>query len=225
LPPSHGQKSTRNCSAFNDYEMDQYSDTLVSRTTSGGATVWPVKAAQIKANAQIQHTAEDTLIHNGDEGLLPAAVEYIEELGRVALVTQTRRMIIDNSFPDVITPPRAPLLSVVSITYLDSDYATQTVTSTWYRSDLNSWPGRIVIKGSYAWPTPVSEIAAITVNYTAGFGATAASVPPRWKQPIIALGTYWYENRMEYESRFVGQAFYDKLTDMVNNAGRMLRYA
>lgn len=206
-------------------EQGHYSDSLVSRTAdSGGSTIWPVTLVQVKDNAQIQHDSDDLLIHDGNDGILPAAVEYIEELGRVALVTQTRRMVIDNWFPEIITPPRSPLLTVSSITYLDDNYASQTVDSADYRADTGSQPGRIKCKSGEAWPTPVCDIAAVTVNYTCGFGATAASVPPRWKKPIIALASYWWQHRENYDNRFVSQAFNDQLKSMIDVAGRVLRY-
>lgn len=195
-------------------------DELVSRTTSEGEVVWPVSIAQVKANAQIPHDEDDQLL---TDQILPAAVAFVEAMGRVALITQTRRVTHDIEFPEFFET-RWPLRTVTSVTYVDSDYATQTVSSSDYRALTASRPGRIAVKNTTAWPTPVDEREVAIATYTAGFGDTPASVPPEWKHPIILLASYWWEHRESYDAQFVNQAFFDVLKNLVEAAGGLKRY-
>lgn len=196
-------------------------DELVSRTTSGDEIVWPVTVAMVKANAQIPHNEDDQLLA---EQIIPAAVAYVENLGRVALITQTRRVTHDYEFPENGFETRWPLLTVSSVTYLDDDYATQTVSSANYRALTASKPGRICVKTESSWPTPVVERQVAMATYTAGFGTTPASVPPEWKNPIVLLASYWWEHRESYDAAFVNQSFFDVLKNLVELAGGLKRY-
>jgi uncharacterized phiE125 gp8 family phage protein len=57
-------------------------------------------------------------------------------------------------------------------------------------------PGIITLARDKTWPTPtLRTVAPIRVRYVAGYGATAASVPSRYKQAILLLVGHWYENR------------------------------
>jgi uncharacterized phiE125 gp8 family phage protein len=195
-------------------------DELVSRLTSEDETVWPVSVAQVKANAQVPHDDDDQLLN---DQIIPSAVAFIENLGRVSLITQTRKVTHDFSFPEIIET-RWPLQSVVSVTYLDADYATQTIASTDYRALTAGKPGRVAAKSATPWPTPVAEKEVAIATYKSGFGDTPASVPPEWKHPVIFLAGYWWEHRESYEAQFVNQAFFDVLTKLVEVAGGLKRY-
>ena len=198
---------------------------LISRLDDGGATVWPVTLAQVKANAQIEHTAEDDLIHDGDDGILPAAVEHVEEMSQVALVTQTRVMTIDDEFPDkFIEVAFPPLQSITSIEYVDSDYATQTFDSSNYRAATNGFPGRVALKSGSSWPSPVEDAEVAIVTFVCGFGDTASDVPMKWKQPILVLATYWWNHRDAYAKRNMDLAFKRSLQAMIDTAGRRATY-
>lgn len=89
--------------------------------------------------------------------------------------------------------PRPPLISVESITYVDTAGVTQTLSSSLYRV-LDGHPGRVVPIYGSSWPSTRAQHDAVTVNYTAGYGA-AAAVPETLKLAILMLVAYWYVNR------------------------------
>jgi len=106
--------------------------------------------------------------------------------------------------------PRSPLLGVTSIKTYDQDDVETTLTLSDFRIDTSSDPGFITIKDSKSWPTTsLRETSGIVIRFTAGYGATAASVPEDVKHAIL-LGISWaYENRAGEVP--IPKAFYDIL--------------
>lgn len=196
------------------------SDELVSRYSVNDVIVWPVSVGQVKKNAQIPHTDDDELL---DTQIIPDAVAYVERMGSVALITQTRRVTHDFSFPNEIET-RWPLQSVTSLTYLDDDYVSQTVAATNYRALTAGKPGRMQAKNAFTWPTPISEQQAVVLTYKAGFGDDPSSVPHEWRRPVVLLATYWWGHRESYDAQFVTQSFFDILNNLIGAAGGLVRY-
>lgn len=71
---------------------------------------------------------------------------------------------------DHIWLPRGPLISVTSITYVDANGTTQTMTSTDYVADLAN--SKIDLAYSEVWPTTRPDYNAVTVRFVAGMAAT-----------------------------------------------------
>lgn len=184
-------------------------------------TIWPVTAQQVKDNAQVPHNDDDPLI---DNDIIPAATAYIERLGGVALITQTRKIVYDGGFPTEIET-RWPLQSVGYVKYLDTAYAQQTVDSSTYRYLTATRPPRIRAKNSTPWPPAINDSEAVEVVYDAGYGDTADLVPPEWKRPIIILAGYWWAHRESYDAQFVNQSFFEVLKSLVVMAGGLVRCA
>lgn len=128
-------------------------------------------------------------------------------LGR-ALITQTLRMTLD-AFPlwtaadagerylqgnGAIRLPCPPVVSVTSIAYVDEAGATQTLAASKYDLiDNQRWPSIVVPAWEQDWPATRDVPAAVTVTWTAGYGAAASDVP----QNIVAAGLEMV--RMLYE--------------------------
>jgi len=93
------------------------------------------------------------------------------------------------------TLPYSPIQAVSSITYVDIGGTTQTWSSSLYDVDIYSKPGRIRPKWGETWPSIRSQMNAIAMTYTCGYGATAASVPAPIRQAMLLLIGHWYENR------------------------------
>jgi uncharacterized phiE125 gp8 family phage protein len=89
---------------------------------------------------------------------------------------------------------RAPLLSVQSITYLDGRGISQGLDLATVRVSLGS-PGSIFPAYGKAWPNTLPVNDAIVVRYTAGYGATADTVPESIKAAIKLCVGHLYENR------------------------------
>jgi hypothetical protein len=93
-----------------------------------------------------------------------------------------------------ITLPRAPLLSVVSIRYLDVSGALQTLSPSVYSAVAGS-PGRVAPAFGQVWPVTLPQIGAVTYRLTAGYGPDATTTPENVKAAIkLTLGS-WYWNR------------------------------
>ena len=186
----------------------------VYRTTAGGtsylllttipnntATTYTDNTADgsLRAAMPTTNTTGDAALAT-DDALLTVYLVAIREdveafLGR-SLLTQTWRLTLD-AFPcaEVIALPRPPLLTVTSLAYVDGNGATQTYASSNYTVDTDAYVGRIVIGYNLIWPTTRDQPNAITITYTAGYGATSASVPQSIRAAILlGLSDLW-ENR------------------------------
>jgi uncharacterized phiE125 gp8 family phage protein len=161
------------------------------RTTD--ATVEPVSYPEAAAHARVTSDDEQDYV----TALITAARQYVEEATHRQLVTATWTLRLD-TFPcaDVIQLPRPRLIAVTSIVYLDAAGVSQTWDSANYQVDPYSEPGRIARAPGVTWPTTESQRRnAVVITYTAGYGATAASVPLALRQAIKLLVSHWYENR------------------------------
>jgi uncharacterized phiE125 gp8 family phage protein len=152
--------------------------------------------------------------------LVKRATAWCENYTRRAFVTQTWELKLDEWWDEryasvsrygswrrtrwtenAIFIPRAPLIAVSSITYLDLDGNTDTIATTVYRVDTSSEPGRITLDYNQTWPSDLRLVShPITITHTAGYGAQSA-VPDDIKHAILMLVGHWYENR---ESTHVG---------------------
>lgn len=209
--------------------MGVVSSKLVSRLQDGATTQWPITATQVKNNADVQHVDDEALLHNSDNGIIPAAVQYVEERGNVVLITQNWQDTYDFGFSDRIVELRkAPLQSITEVQYLDTSYVEQTVTASDYRTDTYSTPGRLILKTSKSWPVTACEAADCWIEYKAGYGDEPTDVPMAWKQPIIVLATFWYEHPEAFFDKVSSgdkDPFFRSLHAMIDLAGRLDRYA
>lgn len=119
--------------------------------------------------------------------LAEARETIVERTGRVA-VNQTFRLTLPG-FPDgdAIVIERVPLVSVESVGYYDLDDAAQTLAEgTDFRVITDTTPGAIRLLPNVLWPSahPDREV---TIDFTAGYGATAAGVPSKYKLAVAEL--------------------------------------
>ena len=176
----------------------------------------PVAINDLKKHLRLREddTAEDAYLTS----ILNAATGFIDGrdgwLGR-CLISQKWRMVLDY-FPDKIIIPLPPLISVDSITYIDSDGDTQTISSANYRVVSDIEPAIIEPVEGYSWPTPDCIDAAVRVNFTAGYGTDAASVPDMIRHYIKIVCGDMYANR---ESIVIGTiaSRLEHIADMLEN--------
>ena len=95
--------------------------------------------------------------------------------------------------------PRPSLVSVTSITYLDSTGTQQTIDPSTYYADTASEPGRIVPKAGSYWPWADSYFpGGVQITYVAGSygdGSETDTCPETIKTAIKLLVGHWYNNR------------------------------
>lgn len=184
------------------------------RLVSGPAT------EPVKLNA-VRNLLRDPPVEENDfiEDCITQAREVFEATTGIACISQRWKLTLDNwpgatvepwwdgmlQIPrselnsgriDYIPMPRYPLLSVDSLlTYdLDNEAASVIVADVFF-IDTNSFPGRLVLNAGETWPTALRDRAAIEIEYTAGFGTSANSVPFSIKRAIQQVAGYMYENR------------------------------
>lgn len=173
---------------------------LVATIANNTATTYTdtTADASLGVGIPLANTTADVLL----AGLIGAARQQVEEYCNRALVTQTWRMTLDR-FPRVtdrnrwaeIRLPRPNLVSVTSITYIDANGDTQTVTADDYIVDTASLPGRIVPAYGVAWPATRCQPDAVTITFTAGYGATADTVPASIRAAVLLVVGDLYKNR------------------------------
>lgn len=169
---------------------------LSTVTASSGS---PVTKEEFKLHHRISGNDEDQYI----DSLLRRAMAYCEAQTEKTFLPTVLRLTMDR-FPltdqQYIYMPRPPLVSVSTASYVEPSSGTSTaLASSDYTVDTYSLPGRIEPVYNTAWPATREQVNAVTIQYTAGYGATNAAaiplVPERIKQAILMLASHWYENR------------------------------
>jgi uncharacterized phiE125 gp8 family phage protein len=154
-------------------------------------TVEPVTTAEMRAHLRVDDTTEDTYI----DTLITAARIFAEQHTDRQFITATYVMRMDEFPADVIRMPRPNLLTVTSIVYLDSSNVSQTMSASDYQVDIASLPGRVLPAYGETWPTTYPSLNAVTITFTAGYGAAATAVPAPVKHAIKMLAAHWFESR------------------------------
>ena len=155
----------------------------------------PITLQEAKAHLRVDGTADDALI----SALIQAARQHIDGrdgwLGR-ALMQQTWDYAIDE-FPDAdfIPLPLAPVQSITSITYTDTNGASQTFSSASYvlGADL-AWKPRVNLGYGLSWASTRGVPDAVKVRFVAGY-ANAADVPGPIKAALLLMIGHLHENR------------------------------
>lgn len=138
------------------------------------ASELPVSVDDVRAYCDY----EDNNRNGQFDAWIRAATAMVEHDCEVALCSQTCKLYLP-WFRDVIELRKPPVTSVSSITYLDSNGASQTLSASVYSVNLKRWPPRIRLADGQTWPTTQDYTDnAVTVTFVAGFGTS--STDPRW---------------------------------------------
>jgi len=157
------------------------------RTTD--ATVEPVTLAEAKAHMRVDFSADDTYIGT----LITAARRHAENRTGRSFITQTWVQYLD-AFPRFIELHRGDVIGITTLKYIDTDGALQTWDAANYQTDLKDNPARVMPARNVSnWPnTSTEDFNAVQVTYTAGYGATAASVPADIRQAVLVITEHLY---------------------------------
>lgn len=178
---------------------------------TGDPVVEPITLAEA-----LHHLKEDPDPTNDAyvSSLISAARRACEERIERTLISTPWRLTMD-AFPAAIELRQPPILAVQSIEYTDQDGAMQTLSPADYTVDAVSEPGYIVPAYGKAWPATRSEVNAVRVNYTAGYGEVQTSVPEPLKAWILLAVGDMYANREASSDRpVVGHGFADRLLEL-----------
>lgn len=152
-------------------------------------TAEPVSLEEAKAQVRVTHDAEDAFI----QSLIVAATRHVEKVLGLSLMTRTYRLTLDR-FSDYIELPRGPVQSVTAVGYIDESGDTQTAATSLYSTDLASSRQWIVRNSGSSWPTTLSGVNAVTVEYVAGYDELPGELADL-KRAILLLVGWWFFNR------------------------------
>lgn len=176
----------------------------------------PVTTAEAKAHLGVDLSDDDTLIAD----FVTAARNQAGDLCSRAWVNETWTLTLDE-FPSSLCPIylwRSPLVSVTSITYLDTNGDSQTWSNSLYRVDTQSEPGRVTPIHGETYPSTYDTTGAVTVTFVCGYGADATNVPEQAKLAIKWLCDHWYRNIRAVDTQPAGpvpQTFEDLLRPLM----------
>jgi uncharacterized phiE125 gp8 family phage protein len=148
----------------------------------------------LKAHLNITFDTDDDLL----TAKIEAAEQHLEGCLSKAFITQTRVALLDG-FPcrSPIELPRAPVQSITSIKYYDTEWTLQTLAPANYVAlplDSDQQTHVHPARGT-SWPATADLIGAVEITFEAGFGDEAADVPAPIKEAVRQLAAHFYENR------------------------------
>jgi uncharacterized phiE125 gp8 family phage protein len=146
----------------------------------------PVTLAEAKAQCRIDGTDGDTELNT----YISAAREFVESYTSTKLVSQTVLMQ-GSGFCDLAALPVAPVISVSSVKYLDSDGTEQTLSTDVYDVVTAGLAAEIRTKVNQSWP--YTRIASDAVRVTAVCGYV--SLPTPIKSALLLIISRWFDSR------------------------------
>lgn len=177
------------------------------------ATVLPVTMAEVAAHCRLDAptVADEALV---DGHIRAAAAWAFGESG------WTGRCLINEVFDQgfdcwvreargraVTELPlaRGKVQSVASVTYVDTEGDDQVLAADQYRLVHRHGAGVLVPAYNATWPSLRDQEAAVTVRYTAGYGADWNAIPHDLRTGLMQLAAWLWENRtMAVPDMFIG---------------------
>lgn len=165
-------------------------------------TVEPIAVLGLAALKQHLNEAADV---NDNDSLITTycqvAWDYCERYSWRQLLTAGLRLSLPDWFPEysrsdsyrckgsIIALPRPTVASIESVEYFDDDNVLQTLSTNDWGADLEA---DVVELQVYDFPTVFDRPDAVRINYTAGFGNTAAEFPPVLLHAVrLLVGSYY----------------------------------
>jgi len=175
-------------------------DTTESQLATSSPAVEPLTLDEVKLQRRFSTTSLDSLFTT----YIAAARQLFEEATGVQLIMATWAYWLD-AFPCAlgltnalqIELPHPPLQAVLSVKYDDATGAEQTLDPATYRviqpGGMYPQRARIVPVINVQWPIAACQPKAVRIEFTAGFGDTADSVPPLAKYALMMLVGHFHK--------------------------------
>ena len=150
-------------------------------TLTTAPQIEPLTIAEAKAQIRSVQDQEDGLI----DSYIKAARQACEDYQFRGLLTQTWTLTLSQFSTIIPLPMAAPLQSVTSVKYYDSNGTQQTLATSYYEVETTSRPGRIALAANQAWPTVQSlkNVNRIEIAYVVGW-TTPAAIPESIRQGL-----------------------------------------
>lgn len=158
----------------------------------------PFTTAYMKNYLRIDFSDDDTLI----DDIISGVRKQAENMTGRNLIARTVVEKFDK-WCDPLELRFGRVSAVSSITYLDEDRNSQTLSTDVYAVDTTSVPGKVYRKEEQTWPTLASELQPITITYT-----VAAEDLPDVKNAMRLMVSKLYEFR---------EGWVEKLPDAARN--------
>lgn len=154
----------------------------------------PISIAEAKAYARVDIDDDDELI----AAMIVAARQWSESFANRIWIETAFQWTLDGFFNQFCLP-RCPVISVDQFDYVDQQGVTQTLAPSGYQVDTTD-PLEARIRPAYNqhWPVARAVYSAVTIDFTAGFGPDADSVPELVKQAIKVVVNDFYEHRESF---------------------------
>lgn len=175
---------------------------MIKVESTTGAEI--VSTADVKEYANISTSDNDTMIGE----LIIGARRLCETKANLALVEKTVSQVYP-SFGEFFKTYRllaGPVKSITSITYYDTDNASQTVSSSDYSLDLVSIPARVNFVENYSTPDTYTRTDAVKVTYVVGL--TRDEDIKLAEIAIKAVVAYMYDNPTDSVKKLPTQSEY-----------------
>jgi uncharacterized phiE125 gp8 family phage protein len=146
-----------------------------------------VDIAEAKGHLRITDNQNDGQIAS----YIAAATEEAEQYMGRGILTQTWKVVFDWFANEMPLPMAAPLQSITSVKYYDTDGTQQTLSTSYYDTNTVRRPGAVVLKAGQSWPSVQSERrnGRVEIIYVCGW-TSADAVPERIKQGIRQFVAY-----------------------------------
>lgn len=175
-----------------------------------GPAIEPVTIEEARSQCRLTDSSEDGLL----AGYVLAARHLAEERTGRSLITQTWAETWDHRWPHghhhhqhrrdaqhfgpysrrLIMLGKAPVQSVASVQYFDTNGVQQTLDPGQYRFGMHKKIGVIEEAYGVPWPAVRWQIDTISVTYVAGY-ASPGQIPETIRQAILLLVDHFFENR------------------------------
>lgn len=147
--------------------------------------------AELKSHMRVFNSTEDAIV----AGFGRAAEQWVSRRLSRSLVTETWLQLFP-AFPSagVLRLSRPPLREVVAVTYIDIDGVEQTLSTDQYVVVKDDLEARIERARGATWPATATMSAAVTVEFTAGYG-NPSDVPEPIRHACLLMAAHLYDNR------------------------------
>ena len=155
-------------------------------------TTEPVTVGELRTQLLI-----DTTEHDGDLADMISEARREAETVRCGDVALIDSACVDyfNTLEGDMELHWAPVDSITSVAYLDSNGDSQDLAETVYELGTINGMGVLRLKYDQTWPSTRCHPDCVTVTYKAGYGEEATDVPPGVRRWIKARAAWLYQNR------------------------------